>query len=74
MGVPLDQTLATDFDGDGKTDIAVFRRQQASGLFAFHPKTTHCCGRWYFCSAIPTSTGCRDYDGDGRRISPFTVL
>ncbi|HEV8592618.1 MAG TPA: VCBS repeat-containing protein [Pyrinomonadaceae bacterium] len=68
FGVGTDTPIQADFDGDGKTDAAVFRKDDPSaGLATFYIRRSSDSS--YYAVAFGVSTDIpapADYDGDGR--------
>jgi hypothetical protein len=63
FGLPGDQPLLADFDGDGRVDPAIFR--PSTGTFWYAASASggvHTAVRWGVASDVPVPA---DYDGDG---------
>src|SRR5207247_8991777 len=62
-GLPTDKRVAGDFDGDGKTDFAVFRPSDTFWYILQSSNGQARIERWGLSAALPLEG---DYDGDGK--------
>ena len=66
-GLPTDVPLVSDFDGDGRTDLAVFRPEEG-GWYVRHSSSNYSYASWaWYQWGLPTDVPLvSDFDGDGR--------
>jgi hypothetical protein len=64
-GTPSDQTAPGDYDGDGKTDFAVFRESTGT-WYIVNSSTGDSTQTYYFFGSTGDKVAPADFDGDGK--------